>query len=179
MPSPPLKPCWIAAIPPPLKRPVRDVPIRPSCHSRQLRYIAREFRFTQAAPSADQSPHIVSFVSAVSRKRLDCTLYLPQEGTLSIFLAQILGYPKHHDERSLFSVKTRNNRMFFHHAFLSNKSKVTAPPKTGVWLFVCSANGYITKLTNPRSSDNTTVYYLLPYPHTMPTTSEVQPVRIC
>ena len=152
MPSPPLKPCWIAAIPPPLKRPVRDVPIRPSCHPRQLRYIAREFRFTQAAPFADQSPRIVSFVSTVSRKQLDCTLYLPQEGTLSIFLGQVLGYPKHHDERTLFSVKTWNNRMFFHDALLSNKSRVTGTqtmPITEVCLFVCSARGYITRLTNP------------------------------
>ena len=48
---------------------------------------------------------------------------IPQEGTLGFSFDQVLGYPKHHDERPLFSVKTRNNRTIAHDSLLSNKSR--------------------------------------------------------
>ena len=74
---------------------------------------------------------------------------IPQKETLSmgpLQVGEVLGYPKQHDERASHSVKTWNNRTTLHDPPLANKSRVIATlptPKTAVWLFICSARGYI------------------------------------
>ena len=69
---------------------------------------------------------------------------------IGIFFDQVLGYPKHHDERPLFSVKTR--RSCTTRCYPISRGLTT--PQTAVWFSICSVRGYIRWAENHRESNS-------------------------
>jgi hypothetical protein len=92
---------------------------------------------------------------------------------LQVAVDQALGYPKHHDERALLSMKTPNNKSILHDSLLSNKTRGHYAYTCGV--VVCLSRGRVYNIGSriQRSSDKNTIYYLLLYPHTMPSSGTV------
>ena len=89
---------------------------------------------------------------------------------------QVLGYLKRHGERALFSVKTQNNRTPLYDSPLQHAEdhcNADYPDHCSVVVCLLRERVYNTGSRIQQSSDNTTVYYLLLYPHTMPTSERV------
>ena len=133
--SPPLRPRWITAIPLLSSCSVRgslalvlSTPITVHCSRNHVH-----------CPIRRSAPTYRKFHFLRSPEGLITPSAIPQEGTLGIFFDQVLGCPKYHAERPLFSVKTR--RSCTTRCYPISRGLTT--PKTAVWFFICSARGYI------------------------------------
>ena len=107
-------------IPPAATPPPYSVHANRSSCQRQLRYTVLESIFIGIRRSVHTYRELRSLHSPEGLSLIAlCTI--PQEGTSGIFFGQVLGHPEQHHERTLFDMKTPNNRIFFHDSSLFNK----------------------------------------------------------